>query len=837
MKKVVLALCLSFSTLLPQGFSVDAYKQFLNANAGITPQQMYGIYPAGNFLSEITPHTQPILFLDSIRAKFGITPYEDSLLARHGFMVSERLSRKAFGEAFLETYHKDLPVYISADAILHAFHISYDRILMDVELGFLFPRLKTMLQNIHAKLPQLAAQYAANPLMTRPLMDVDIYLSVARKLAGQTVTPYYTGNAGMIDSLMTYISNEQAVNVPLFSNQMRSVDFSQFKPRGHYVPSFNNPDIDKYFQCMMWLGRIELYLIAPQNTLNPVKFENVQRQIIMTMLLDELTGLANAGADLEFIETRIRFFAGDQDNVSLPNIQELKTSLGVVNAAEFIDSVRAVEFQDSLKTKEYAWQKILSQILYRNPMAPDSIVPASAFMLFGQRFVIDSYVTGSVVYDRIAGGVCRLFPSVLDPLFALGNNAAGQLLEPELNQYGYTLNLAGLRYLIDQYDSDFWESSMYNGWLNSIRSLNERSESEHLPEFMKTAAFAQRIMNTQLTSWAQLRHDNLLYAKQSYTGGSICSYPYVWLEPYPELYRRLKALGTKGKNFFAGNSSIYYYFKGLEEISDSLYTIAVQEVTGQPLTPQQLNWLRCIIYTQPVGSGTSPYGGWYARLYYRDHEYDNNKGLMQNDFLVADIHTVPTNCGGGHLGAVVHAGTGPINLGVFIVEQNGVPVAHVGPNFSYYEYRTLNYLRLTDQEWAQQYLWAAARPDWVNIYLADSTGSSRGAGAVLLTAVDDGPSVIVPEHAIVTANYPNPFNPETTIRFTIGGAPGPVTVEIYDILGRRVTSIFADVLSAGTYVVKWDGKNETGINMPSGTYIYRIKTMNGETAAKMVLIK
>lgn len=836
MKKVILALCLGISSLLPQGFSVDAYKQFLSTHSGMNSQQMYELYPAGNFLAEITPHNQPILFLDSIRAKLGITPYEDSLLARHGFMVSERLNRKAFGEAFLETYHKDLPVYISADAILHAFHISYDRILLDVELEFLFPRLKLLLQSLHAKMPQLHMQYISNEAMSIPLKDADVFLTVARKLAGQTAQPYYPDNAGLIDSLMTYISGYQAAGVKLFSTQERSIDFSQFKPRGHYVPSVNNPGIENYFKCMMWLGRIELYLIAPQNTINPVKFENVQRQLIMTMLLDELVTLAGANQDIEFVETRIRFFAGDQDNVSLPNIQELKISLGVTSAAEFTDSVRAVEFQDSLKTKDYAWQKILSQILYRNPFTPDSLVPASAFMLFGQRFVIDSYVTGSVVYDRIQA--CRLFPSVLDPLFALGNNGAARLLEPELNQYGYSLNLAGLRYLIDQYDEDFWESSMYNGWLNSIRTLNERSESTHLPEFMKTAAFAQRIMNTQLTSWAQLRHDNLLYAKQSYTGGSICSYPYVWLEPYPELYRRLKALGTKGKNFFAGSSSIYYYFKGLEEIADSLYTIALLEVTGQPLTTQQLNWLRCIIYSVPVGSGNSPYDGWYARLYYRDHEFDYNKGLLDNDFLVADIHTVPTYCGGGHLGAVVHAGTGPINLGVFIVEQNGVPVAHVGPNFSFYEYRTLNYLRLTDQEWAQQYLWAAARPDWVNLYLADSTGSSRGAGATLLTTVESDIDIIVPVNYITAANYPNPFNPSTIIQFTIGsGFNGDVSITIYDVLGRKIKNLYQSSLSTGTYLLRWNGRDEQNENCPSGTYIYSVKTNSTEVTGKMMLIR
>ena len=48
---------------------------------------------------------------------------------------------------------------------------------------------------------------------------------------------------------------------------------------------------------------------------------------------------------------------------------------------------------------------------------------------------------------------------------------------------------------------------------------------------MQTAAFWQKMMNTQFSSWTELRHDNLLYAKQSYSGGTICSYPYGYVEP------------------------------------------------------------------------------------------------------------------------------------------------------------------------------------------------------------------------------------------------------------------------------------------------------------------
>ncbi|MCK6613663.1 MAG: DUF3160 domain-containing protein [Ignavibacteriaceae bacterium] len=836
---ITLFLILGFQLIQPQNFSIQAYKDFLQQHQNLTTQQLFEMYPAGSFSGNIYTNPDEALYLDSIRTLLGLTQYEEQLLGQHGFMVSERLNRQAFGQSFLEIYHKDLPVYISADALLHAFHISYDRILKDIEIQFLHPHLKNMLNIMHGKMPDLYTRYGSQPAMMMHLRDADVFLTTARKLAGVTATPFFPSNASQIDSLITFVNSYQRQDIKLFSDQSRSVDFSQFKPRGHYVPDMLNPDIDKYFKAMMWLGRIELYLIAPKNTLNPVKLYNVQRQIILSYLLTELIQLSNAGSELEYIEDIVKFFVGDQDNVTYPHLLELKQSIGLGFTSEFLDTNRVKEFQDSLSTKEYANQLILSQILYRNPMAPDSIVPASSFMMFGQRFVIDSYVTGSVVYDRIPGGVCRLFPSVLDPMFALGNNAAGQLLQPELNAYNYSLNLAALRYLIDSYGEDFWGSTMYNNWLAGIREIKKGPENENLPDFMKTAAYWQRMLNTQLTSWSQLRHDNLLYAKQSYTGGSICSYPYVYLEPFPELYKRLAKIGQAGKNKFSGLSNINYYFTTLERISDSLAVIAQKQIDNVPLTQGEEYWLRCIIYNINPGSGGSPFWGWYSRLYYRDEEYDLNKGLLGNDFIVADIHTVPTYCGGAPLGAVVHVGTGPVNLGVFLVKHGEQLVAHVGPNYSFYEYRTVNYLRLDDEQWKNSYLWAAARPDWVNLYLADSTGNSKGAGATLLTETDEA---VIPgrvSYKLEASNYPNPFNPSTVIRFTIPSALAhrSVTLVIYDVLGREVRSLYQGELPAGTYLAQWDGRNQAGAELSSGTYIYTITAGDEKVSGKLMLVK
>jgi hypothetical protein len=770
-------------------------------------------------------------------------------------MISERLTRSAFGEAFLEIYENDLPVFVSTDAILHAFHISYDRILKDVELGILIDRITNLLQTLHNNLPALAANYSAYPEMSTMLKDVDVYLTVPRKLFDQTALPFFSENASKINEILSKINAEQGGDpYVLFSENCRVMDWSQFKPRGHYVdPQY--PILEKYFRAMMWLGRIEIYLLAPDS--DPIDcpsptFQDVQRQTIDAMLINELFNIANVNDSYEEVESIIKFFVGEQDNVTLNNLDYLKESVQLVDASQLLDSLKLVEFQDTLRNQSFAYQMILSQILTNaNPLEPDSIIPASAFMLFGQRFVIDSYVTASVVYDRIIYNdvhICRLFPSTLDPMFALGNDAAAQLLKSQLDDYHYSSNLAALRFLINSYGSDFWDSTLYNLWLNSIRKLNPPKERNGLPTFMQTAAFWQEKLNTQLSSWAQLRHDNLLYAKQSYTGGTVCSYPFTYVEPFPQFYYNLKLYASVAKDYFTKmNFNVPYlkdnvleYLDNLESIMDTLTSVSGKILTNTPFSDAESYFLKTIIYNQPVGSGNPPYGGWYSRLFYVDYLHAF-KGLMEKDHIVADIHTVPDDCGGVKIGAIPHVGTGSVNIGVFLAElPENQTVAFLGPVLSYYEYTTYNFERLTDQEWDEKYLQSALRPDWVNIYLADISGNSKGTGSSLITVVKEGDgNSNIPGDYITAGNYPNPFNPSTIIWFKIPSnyANSFTKLDIFDVNGELINSLVDDVLPSGNYLVKWNSKNSNGIDVSSGIYFYHLRVANNLTTGKMVLIR
>ncbi len=407
--------------------------------------------------------------------------------------------------------------------------------------------------------------------------------------------------------------------------------------------------------------------------------------------------------------------------------------------------------------------------------------------------------------------------------------------------------LPHLRYLIDHYDPGFWEETIYNYWLNSIRYLNPPTDRSTLPQFMQTAAYWQQKMNTQLASWTELRHDNLLYAKQSYTGGTICSYPFSFVEPFPEFFNNLKLLAQDSYTYFNSLSfpdplikaMITEYFSSFIFTADTLTSIAQKELNGETFTPEEIYFLKTMLYDDPTGSG-DPFLGWYPKLFYRDHEYELNKGLMESDHIVADIHTTPTDCGGGVIGAISHVGTGKVNVGIVVTENHeGNLTAFAGPVMSYYDYRTYDFLRLTDEEWANTHLQSALRPDWVNIYLADSLGNSRGEGASLITLIADDDNLPIPQTEILISNYPNPFNPSTIIAFTI---PYDLTnsqteLKIYDLQGRLIKTLVNEVLAAGNYLSKWNGTNENGVQVSSGVYIYNIEVAYKQKSGKMTLLK
>ena len=241
-------------------FNIEQYNQFLKSHRDMNSSQLLEMHDAGSFEKNVKLNYQSALYFDSINIKYNLKDYEKELIGKNGFMVSERLSKESFGGSFLEIYNNDLPVFVSTDAILHAFHISYDRILRDVELGILIDRIDNILNQLNAVMPQLHNTYSSNPEIQQMLKDVDVYVTVPRKLFNESASAFYSENNAIVDEIINEIMAEEGYKpYTLFSENCRVMDWSQFKPRGHY-DSQEFPILRKYFRVMMWLGRTEIYL-------------------------------------------------------------------------------------------------------------------------------------------------------------------------------------------------------------------------------------------------------------------------------------------------------------------------------------------------------------------------------------------------------------------------------------------------------------------------------------------------------------------------------------------------------------------------------------------------
>jgi len=104
----------------------------------------------------------------------------------------------------------------------------------------------------------------------------------------------------------------------------------------------------------------------------------------------------------------------------------------------------------------------------------------------------------------------------------------------------------------------------------------------------------------------------------------------------------------------------------------------------------------------------------------------------------------------------------------------------------------------------------------------------------------EAPVSTVPESAVpsfaITGNYPNPFNPTTKVTFHLT-TPGEVSLQVFDVRGQRVRMLTSGRFDEGAHEVMWDGCDDSGLALPSGTYMARLMGNGGLSSHKLVLAK
>jgi hypothetical protein len=433
------------------------------------------------------------------------------------------------------------------------------------------------------------------------------------------------------------------------------------------------------------------------------------RELRDAVLLTQLLRSTGEIDRLRQISDVLDFLIGRSDNLTVFQLTDFMDRRKINSLDDLADDSRVAALQNALRNSDLGLQQIRSQVVLSDLNDLHQVPPPSIFQMFGQRFVIDSFVLSKVVYDSILfedAKVARQMPTGLDVMFALGNSAALPLLDQEMAKFPYASNLKASQNYVTNFQSAFWQENLYNIWLDSLRTLQaDLTNEKYLPEVMHTQAWQRKQLQTQLASWAELRHDTVLYVKQSYTAEEKCEYPTGYVEPYPETFARVKVFADEAARRIAAadfklanvdHSDIQRheveFFEQMAETLGKLESLARKELAGEPFMEEEQEWLKKLISADPSHFCGAPptYSGWYCKLFYADSSQS-----VEWDPTVSDVHTDPNTQ------TVLEEGVGDCTFLVAAINNGDDKMIYVGPAFTYYEFSRPAEDRLTDEKWKQ----------------------------------------------------------------------------------------------------------------------------------------
>jgi hypothetical protein len=682
----------------------------------------------------------------------SLSTNELSVFLTNGFVVSERLGAPSFADIYYRLFHGDLPVFITSDSILHAWHRSYQSMLEELEEIELSTLLSGMISNMSQQLPQTWQQYGSGPLR-ESIRDADYFLTVANSLWAGGMVPSALGDQEvnqLVGQTLAAVNGLTLQEIQIFGGS-RVIDFSQFKVRGHYDASVR---LGRYFQTMMWCGRTDLRVALAPNGEDDIR--QLGTAVVLQWLLTQSGQFDNWSA----IERVTRAFVGTTDSMTFAQLRDLLAAARISGPADVTGLDVLTNLQTQLLTGELGAQSIHSDFFY-SPLGPQQVRLPRSFTVCGQKFVLDSWAFSQVVYDRILWSgekVVRRKPTCLDVAFStLGNDQmVPEIIARILNPNGvafrdglpYQHNLLAVRKVVDTQDQSSWTNNIYSAWLAALRTLSVPTTDPKFPEAMRTRPWAMKTLNTQMGSWTELRHDTLLYVKQSYAEPGLCSYPAGFVEPRPEFWQAMKVLAETAAAAISSlrlSDSItipsrdpqwpivsYYlpwiqsaqigFLGNFRDRMETLRAMAEKELAQQPFTIAETQFLKDIMENTIGYTGIETWNGWYPQLFYANRlggDYARQlPSCAHADRQVVDVHTDLPSPVHGDPGAVIHEAVGNMNLLIIAVDNGFDRMIYAGPVLSHYEFEMPGVRRLNDSEW--ETMLATSKPPlpaWTKSYL------------------------------------------------------------------------------------------------------------------------
>lgn len=606
-------------------------------------------------------------------------------------------------------------VFISSDYLLHVYHRLLEKEVEYIENSKMYPVLKNMTNSLFEKaVADYKKQDGSNKESYQRLIA---YLAVPKSILDSAEAELGTSmedqnldtNENILaklesikgnmpsesykmayDELKLILAKEQIASSPIFGKYLESAniterqDYTQFGPRSHYN---KNSVLRSYFRTMMWYGRNNFSLASLELTRDAINLTNIVKQT------DQLK-------NWEYIYTPTAFLVGKSDDLGINEYGEVINKLKIKKVTD--KNVLAVQTE----MKNYQGPQIQSSVMTGDGVFDSSkeelLAKTKGFRLMGQRFTPDAFIFSSLTQgdekpDTETGQKLPSSTTGLMVMSILGNKTADDLTQEWIKTNALesdkvlNKNIGLLKNQFNQLNETNWTQNIYWGWLYTLKALNfENNNKDGYPNFVKNESWNKKSLQTSLGSWTELKHDTLLYAKQSYAemgaGGDECEIKPVvkgYVEPNIEFMDRLLALikmtteGLTSRGLI--DESITWRNTRLMKDINFYKKIAVKELQNEIISEDEFETLR-------NSPGT-------LDIYLSNISTDEMKEQDARSALIADVHTDAKKQ------EILYEADGiPSYIFVAVKDANGARLTR-GLVYDYYEFTKPLGERLTDQDW------------------------------------------------------------------------------------------------------------------------------------------
>lgn len=620
---------------------------------------------------------------------FELTSQQTSLLSQNGFVVSAPVPGqfREFYQIYESWRYREQPLFVTTDSVLHSYHLLFDKILRDLETRYFIPTLEVLIETMFEESQAQVTALAGTSLAEPAKRNLAFFAVAARLFEMDLTTP-----TEVSDLVEAELANIEAHSGPAISpiwdredmpdDEKLIEDYTQYIPRGHYTRS---DDLKRYFKTMMYLGRMTFRLRDTFET---------QRALLLTQALRNTTtsdGTPALTLWKNIYEPTV-FLVGKADDLSYFEYGTLSDSIFGSDASleAFADPSLLEAFLEA--AKQLPPPQVNSMWVW---IWEDKGEATQGFRFMGQRFTIDAYVLGQMIWRNVGTMENpRGLPKALDFFAALGSEEALALLDEmgETSYENFGSQMEKVRGELAALGEDTWTENVYWSWLYALHPMIEPKD-ERYPEFMRTQAWTRKDLQTALGSYTELKHDTILYAKQVMAemgGGAPMEVPKGYVEPNPEAYARLQALAVMTREGLASrdllDATMASNLDQLIDLLSFLKDIAEKELAAQPLTED--DYFRIQYYGGELEALT------LAAADCEGDDFGCRDLQDQKAALIADIAT------GLSMDALEEAIGQPTTIFVILPDEPHRLAA--GAVFTYYEFVVSTDQRMTDEEWQAQ---------------------------------------------------------------------------------------------------------------------------------------